>query len=235
MVRRLLVGVMAAGLPLVGAPVFAQPPVTTTTVQKNLVETFDVIPTCEEGGPLYTITLTSNLVMHETVFDDGRVHARPSPRPAPCGRAARPEPAQLHRQGHHLGRLQPEQPSRQRHLHQPACHCPDGSRAMSTPPTTSTSGPTGRSMSSSTATSQHRIAAPPASGRQARQAGEREVSNAHLCRAGQLDRSGDQGIPRLGGAGERLSSIGRAGRWSGPRDGLTMGEYDFITVFGGSR
>jgi hypothetical protein len=76
MVRRLLVGLMAAGLLLVGAPAFAQPPVTTTTVQKNLVETFvDVFPTCEEGGPLYTITLTSTLVMHETVFDDGRVHA----------------------------------------------------------------------------------------------------------------------------------------------------------------
>ena len=26
-------------------------------------------------GPLYTITTTSNLVMHETIFDDGRVHA----------------------------------------------------------------------------------------------------------------------------------------------------------------
>jgi hypothetical protein len=76
MVRRLLVGLVAAGLLLVGAPAFAQPPVTTTTVQKNLVETFvDVIPTCEEGGPLYTITTTTTLVMHETVFDDGRVHA----------------------------------------------------------------------------------------------------------------------------------------------------------------
>jgi hypothetical protein len=44
--------------------------------EKNLVETFvDVVPTCEEGGPLYTITTTSNLVSHETVFEDGRVHA----------------------------------------------------------------------------------------------------------------------------------------------------------------
>jgi hypothetical protein len=76
MVRRLLVGLMAAGLLLVGAPAFAQPPVTTTNVQKNLVETFDdVVPTCDEGGPIYTITTTSNLVEHETVFDDGRVHA----------------------------------------------------------------------------------------------------------------------------------------------------------------
>jgi hypothetical protein len=76
MVRRLLVGVMAAGLLLVGAPAFAQPPVTTTTVQKNLVETFvDVVPSCEEGGAPYTITTTSNLVEHETAFEDGRVHA----------------------------------------------------------------------------------------------------------------------------------------------------------------
>src|SRR6266508_4082517 len=45
MVRRLLVGLVAAGLLLVGAPAFAQPPVTETTVQKNLVETFvDVLP-----------------------------------------------------------------------------------------------------------------------------------------------------------------------------------------------
>jgi hypothetical protein len=76
MVRRLLVGLMAAGLLLIGAPAFAQPPVTTTTVEKNLVETFvDVIPSCEEGGPLYSITTTSNLIEHETVFEDGRVHA----------------------------------------------------------------------------------------------------------------------------------------------------------------
>ena len=50
----------SAGLLLVGAPAFAQPPVTTTTVQKNLVETFeDVVPTCEEGGPIYIITTTA--------------------------------------------------------------------------------------------------------------------------------------------------------------------------------
>ena len=76
MVRRLLVGLVAAGLLLVGAPAFAQPPVTETTVQKNLVETFvDVVPSCEEGGPLYTITTTSNSIEHTTTFDDGRIHA----------------------------------------------------------------------------------------------------------------------------------------------------------------
>ena len=76
MVRRLLVGLVAAGLLLVGAPAFAQPPVTETIHQKNFVETFvDVVPTCEEGGPLYTITTTSNSVEHSTIFDDGRIHA----------------------------------------------------------------------------------------------------------------------------------------------------------------
>ena len=76
MIRRLFAVALAAGLLLIGAPAHAQPPVTTTTHEKNLVETFvDVVPTCEEGGPPYTITTTSNLVMHETVFADGRVHA----------------------------------------------------------------------------------------------------------------------------------------------------------------
>ena len=76
MVRRLLVGLLAAGLLLIGAPAFAQPPVTETTVLKDLVETFvDVVPSCEGGGPLYTITTTSNFIEHTTIFDDGRIHA----------------------------------------------------------------------------------------------------------------------------------------------------------------
>jgi hypothetical protein len=76
MFRRLAIGLLAAGLLSMAAPAFAQPPETVTTHEKGLVETFvDTIPTCEEGGPLYTITITSNLVMHETIFDDGRVHA----------------------------------------------------------------------------------------------------------------------------------------------------------------
>jgi hypothetical protein len=65
MVRRLLVGVVTAGLLLVGAPAFAQPPVTETRHEKNFVETFvDVVPTCEAEAPPYT-----------TTFDDDRVHA----------------------------------------------------------------------------------------------------------------------------------------------------------------
>lgn len=76
MFRRLAFGLIAAGLLSLAAPALAQPPTNTTTHENGLVETFvDVIPTCEEGGPLYTITTTSNFVLHETIFDDGRVHA----------------------------------------------------------------------------------------------------------------------------------------------------------------
>src|SRR4051812_33601308 len=54
----------------------AAPPTTTTTISKHVVETFvDVVPTCDSSGAEYTITTTSNLVEHETVFADGRVHA----------------------------------------------------------------------------------------------------------------------------------------------------------------
>jgi len=71
-----VLSLVTAGLLLFAAPVLGQPPVTETTTQKGLVETFvDVAPTCEGGGPLFTITTTSNLVEHTTAFDDGRVHA----------------------------------------------------------------------------------------------------------------------------------------------------------------
>lgn len=76
MFRRLAIGLLATGLLSIAAPAFAQPPTTVTTHEKGLVETFvDVIPTCDEDGAPYTITTTSNLVTHETIFDDGRVHA----------------------------------------------------------------------------------------------------------------------------------------------------------------
>ena len=76
MLRRLAFGLLAAGLLAVAAPALAQPPTTVTTHEKGLVETFvDVIPTCDEDGALFTITTTSNFVLHETIFDDGRVHA----------------------------------------------------------------------------------------------------------------------------------------------------------------
>ena len=75
MARHLFVGLVATGLLLVGAPAFAQP-VNQTNVQKNLVETFvEALPTCQDGGPLYTITTTTNHIEHTTTFDDGRVHS----------------------------------------------------------------------------------------------------------------------------------------------------------------
>jgi hypothetical protein len=74
MFGRSVVGLLTAGMLMFAAPAFAQP-VTETTTQKGVVETFvDVLPTCEAGGPDYTITTTSNLVEHTTTFDDGRVH-----------------------------------------------------------------------------------------------------------------------------------------------------------------
>ena len=76
MARRLALGLLAAGLLSMAAPALAQPPTHQTINEHGLVETFiDVVPTCEEGGPPYTITTTSNFVLHETIFDDGRVHA----------------------------------------------------------------------------------------------------------------------------------------------------------------
>ena len=76
MLRRLAFGLLAAGLLLIAAPAFAQPPTNTTTHEQGLVEQFvDVVPSCEGGGALYNITTTTNLVMHETIFEDGRVHA----------------------------------------------------------------------------------------------------------------------------------------------------------------
>jgi len=54
----------------------AAPPVTETNNVHGGTETFiDVAPTCEEGGPLYEITLTFNAVEHTTAFADGRFHA----------------------------------------------------------------------------------------------------------------------------------------------------------------
>ena len=75
MLRFWVVGVLAAGLLVAAGSAFAAPPVTETTHEKGLVETFvDVVPSCDEDGPLYTITTTSNLVEHTTTFDDGRLH-----------------------------------------------------------------------------------------------------------------------------------------------------------------
>jgi hypothetical protein len=76
MIRRIAAIFLGALLLVMGAGSAFAAPVTETHHEKGLVETFiDVVPTCEGGGPLYEITTTSNLVEHETIFADGRVHA----------------------------------------------------------------------------------------------------------------------------------------------------------------
>ncbi len=75
MFRKLAVVLLTALLVALVGPAYAGPPTTTTKHEKGVVETFvDVVPTCEGGGPSYTITTTSNSVEHETLFDDGRLH-----------------------------------------------------------------------------------------------------------------------------------------------------------------
>ena len=74
MLRRLTLVLVTGFLVLFAGPAYAAP-TTTTTTQKGVVETFvDVVPTCEGGGPLYTITTTANVVEHVTAFADGREH-----------------------------------------------------------------------------------------------------------------------------------------------------------------
>ncbi|MGH8927996.1 MAG: hypothetical protein ACRDWH_06565 [Acidimicrobiia bacterium] len=74
--RRLLPLLVVAVVVGLAIPGLAAPPVNETTNEHDLVETFvDVVPSCQVDGALYNITTTSNLVEHETVFADGRVHA----------------------------------------------------------------------------------------------------------------------------------------------------------------
>ena len=74
--RRLSV-VLLAGLALLfgmAGPASAAP-VTTITHEKGLVDTFvGVINGCDEAGPLYRVTTTSNQVEKETLKDDGTFH-----------------------------------------------------------------------------------------------------------------------------------------------------------------
>ena len=52
MPRRLAFGLLAAGLLLIAAPAFAQPPTNTTTHEKGLVETFvDIVPSETTPAP----------------------------------------------------------------------------------------------------------------------------------------------------------------------------------------
>jgi hypothetical protein len=74
MLRRISVVLLTGFLVLLAGPAYAAP-TTTTHTTKGVVETFvDVVPTCEGGGPLYTITTTSNSSEHVTAFYDGRSH-----------------------------------------------------------------------------------------------------------------------------------------------------------------
>jgi hypothetical protein len=72
--RIAITAALAAALVTVGGPAHAAP--TTTTVHEHgVVVTFvDVLPTCTDNPPRYTITTTSNRVEHQTVFADGRLH-----------------------------------------------------------------------------------------------------------------------------------------------------------------
>jgi hypothetical protein len=134
---------VAAGLMLVGAPAFAQPRVTETTVQKNLVETFeDVIPTCKDGGrstPSRPPVIPSST---PTTFDDGRIHATFT-RTDTFVAVPLEDPSLPSYTGKFTGRVQPERQDGEWHLHLhytgPA---PTGRRSRTTRPTTSSSGPT---------------------------------------------------------------------------------------------
>lgn len=61
--------VLAAGL--VPAIAGAGPPETETITGKDTETFFDVIPFCEDDGPLYEITIDYNFIEHATVSDDG--------------------------------------------------------------------------------------------------------------------------------------------------------------------
>ena len=74
MLRRLSLVLLTGFLVLLAGPAHAAP-ATETVTAKGVVETFvDVVPSCEGGGPLYTITTTANSIEHVTAFDDGRSH-----------------------------------------------------------------------------------------------------------------------------------------------------------------
>ena len=76
MIGRIAAVLLTALLVMTGGSALASPPTTETHHEKGLVETFiDVLPSCEGGGPRYEITTSSNFVLHETIFADGRVHA----------------------------------------------------------------------------------------------------------------------------------------------------------------
>jgi hypothetical protein len=64
-----LVVVLLAGL--VPAVASANPPETQTITGKTTETFIDVVPMCEEDGPLYEITIDYNFIEHSTVSDTG--------------------------------------------------------------------------------------------------------------------------------------------------------------------
>jgi hypothetical protein len=64
----LLIALAAAALPIAAT---ASPPETETTVVRDTDTFVDVIPFCEDEGPLYEITIDYILVEHSTVSDKG--------------------------------------------------------------------------------------------------------------------------------------------------------------------
>ena len=72
---------------------------------------------CAEEGPLYTITTTSNLVMHETIFDDGRVHATFTQTGTFSAVPLEVRACRATRVASRSGELQPERDDGERHVH----------------------------------------------------------------------------------------------------------------------
>jgi hypothetical protein len=73
--RRLLLLLVVAVVVGLALPAVAAPPVTETVHEHGGTDTLvEGSPTCEEGPPLYEITITYNSVEHSTVFADGTGH-----------------------------------------------------------------------------------------------------------------------------------------------------------------
>jgi hypothetical protein len=73
--RSLSVALLGLALLLGMAEPASAAPVTTITHEKGLVDTFvGVINGCDEAGPLYRVTTTSNQVEKETLKEDGTFH-----------------------------------------------------------------------------------------------------------------------------------------------------------------
>jgi len=73
---RSLLAAVAALAVLATASVAVAAPTTDTIHEHQETDNFvDVLPNCDGSADLYDITVVYNLISHETVFPDGRVHA----------------------------------------------------------------------------------------------------------------------------------------------------------------